>query len=250
MIPSLPGYGFSDKPIEAGWGLPRIARAWATLMQRLGYSRYVAQGGDWGGGVTTWMGKEKVAGLIGIHLNLPILFPPPVVGNPSIEEKASIAQLIAFDHDLSGYAKLQSTRPQTIGYALADSPAGQATWIYEKFGEWGGSRHRPESSLPLDEMLDNIMIYWITNTGASSARLYAESFATDFSPQKIDLPVAVSVFPGELYRPLKLWGERMYSKLIYWNEVDRGGHFAAFEQPEIFTSELRLSFRLLRTQSV
>jgi pimeloyl-ACP methyl ester carboxylesterase len=246
VIPSLPGYGFSDKPTTKGWGLPRIARAWGTLMGRLGYDRYLAQGGDWGAGVTTWMAKQHVPGLAGVHLNLPILFPPPIEGTPTPEEQASIAQLVAFGNDGSGYAKLQGTRPQTIGYALADSPAGQAAWIYEKFGTWTDSHMQPETVLSRDEMLDNIMLYWLTDTGASSARLYAESFTTDFTPQKLDLPVAVSVFPGELYRPLKIWGERMYSKLVYWNEAPRGGHFAAFEQPTIFVDELRKAAAQLR----
>ena len=246
VVPSMPGYGFSDKPTERGWGLPRIARAWGTLMGRLGYTRYVAQGGDWGAGVTTWMAKQHVPGLAGVHLNLPILFPPPVQGEPDADEKASIAQLIAFNNDQSGYAKLQGTRPQTLGYALADSPVGQAAWIYEKFGDWTDSAHRPERVLSRDEMLDNIMLYWMTDTGASSARLYQESFSTDFSPQKLDLPVAVSVFPGELYRPLRKWGERMYSNLIYWGEAPHGGHFAAFEQPGIFVDEVRRSMRSLR----
>lgn len=239
VIPSLPGFGFSDKPIERGWGLPRIARAWGTLMNRLGYNRYLAQGGDWGAGVTTWMAKQHVPGLAGVHLNLPILFPPPLAGAPSAEEQASIAQLVAYSTDESGYAVLQGTRPQTIAYALADSPAGQAAWIYEKLAAWSDSGHHPEQEIGRDRMLDNIMLYWLTDSAASSARLYAESFTTDFSPQKLDIPVAVSVFPGEIFRPLKVWGERMYSKLTYWNEAPRGGHFAAFEQPGIFAEELR-----------
>ncbi|TPG52640.1 epoxide hydrolase family protein [Sphingomonas glacialis] len=241
VIPSLPGYGFSDRPTERGWGLPRIARAWGALMTRLGYQRYVAQGGDWGAGVTTWMAKQNVPGLVGIHLNLPLLVPPPIEGAPNAEEQASIVQLVAFDKDASGYAKIQGTRPQTIAYALADSPVGQAAWIYEKFADWTDTRHEPESEVSRDQMLDNIMLYWMTDTAASSARLYFESFTTDFSAQKLDLPVAVSVFPGELYRPLKIWGKRIYSNLVYWNEVSKGGHFAAFEQPGIFVEELRRS---------
>lgn len=239
VIPSLPGFGFSDKPTEKGWGLPRIAKAWGTLMTRLGYNHYLAQGGDWGAGVTTWMAKLHVPGLSGVHLNLPIFFPPPIEGKPTPEEEASIAQLVAFNNDKSAYAKLMATRPQTIGYALADSPVGQASWIYEKFGEWTDTKHRPEDELTRDEMLDNIMLYWLTDTAASSARLYAESFFSDFSPQKLDIPVGVTVFPGELFRALKIWGERSYSKLAYWNEVPKGGHFAAFEQPEIFVQEMR-----------
>jgi pimeloyl-ACP methyl ester carboxylesterase len=246
VIPSLPGYGFSDKPTERGWGLPRIAKAWGVLMGRLGYETWVAQGGDWGAGVTTWMAKQHVGGLKAIHLNLPILFPPPIQAEPSAEEKAAIALLIAFGEQKSGYARLQSTRPQTIGYALADSPVGQAAWIYEKFGEWTDTHYAPEQELSRDEMLDNITLYWLTNTAASSARLYFESFASDFSTQTLDVPVGVSVFPGELYRPLKIWGERVYPKLFYWNEVARGGHFAAFEQPDVFVAELRSCFAKLR----
>ncbi len=246
VIPSLPGYGFSGKPTSSGWGLPHIARAWATLMRRLGYKKWVAQGGDWGAGVTTWLAKQHADGLAAIHLNLPILFPPPIEGEPDKEEQATIAQLVAFDSSKSGYAKLQSTRPQTIGYALADSPVAQAAWIYEKLGAWSDSHNDPESVLTMDEMLDNISLYWLTDSGASSARLYAESFTTDFSTQKLDLPVAVSLFPAELYHPPRKWAERVYSKLYYWNEAARGGHFAAFEQPLLFTTELRRAFATVR----
>jgi len=245
VLPSLPGFGFSDKPTESGWGLPRIAGAWSVLMRRLGYTDYLAQGGDWGAGVTTWMAKQHVEGLRAIHLNLPVLFPPPLEGEPNQAEKATIAQLVAFNDRKSGYAKIQSTRPQTIGYALADSPAGQAAWIYEKFGEWTDSSFEPEREVSRDAMLDNISLYWLANTAASSARLYYESFTTDFSTQKLDLPVAVSIFPGELFQPPRLWGERVYSRLFYWNRAPRGGHFAAFEQPAVFVEELRSAFRAL-----
>jgi len=244
VVPSLPGYGFSDKPAERGWGLPRIARAWAVLMKRLGYESFVAQGGDWGAGVTTWMAKQHVKGLKAVHLNLPILFPPPLEGEPSPEEKAALAKLVAYGETGSAYARVQGTRPQTIGYSLSDSPVGQAAWIYEKLAQWSDPNDAPE--LSREEILDNIMLYWLSNSGASSARLYFESFATDFSRQQLDIPVAVSVFPGELYRPLKIWGERTYTKLFYWHEVARGGHFAAFEQPEIFVAELRKSFAHIR----
>lgn len=248
VIPSLPGFGFSDKPTSAGWNLPRIARAWHSLMQRLGYVRYASQGGDFGAGVATHMGAQRPQGLMGLHLNLPILFPPPVEGTPSAEEQASIAQLMKFGQELSAYAQLQTTRPQTLGYALADSPAGQAAWIYEKLLDWTDQRGGADA-LPMDEVLDNITLYWLTNTGASSARLYWESFAKHFGTMKVDIPVAVSVFPGEMYRPLKVWGERTYSRLAYWNEVSKGGHFAAWEQPEIFTKEIRNGLRGLRRAS-
>jgi len=246
VVPSLPGFGFSDKPAERGWGLPRIARAWAVLMRRLGYASYVAQGGDWGAGVTTWMAKQHVAGLKAVHLNLPILFPPPLVGEPSAEEKSALAKLVAYGDSGSGYARIQGTRPQTIGYCLSDSPVGQAAWIYEKLAQWSDPNDGPHHELTRNEILDNIMLYWLSNTGASSARLYFESFATDFSTQKLDIPVAVSVFPAELYQPLKVWGQRVYSKLYYWNDVTRGGHFAAFEQGELFAAELRKSFAQFR----
>ena len=246
VVPSLPGFGFSDKPAERGWGLPRIARAWAVLMRRLGYATYVAQGGDWGAGVTTWMAKQHVAGLKAVHLNLPILFPPPMVGEPSAEEKSALAKLVAYGDSGSAYARIQGTRPQTIGYCLSDSPLGQAAWIYEKLAQWSDPNDGPHHELTRNEILDNIMLYWLSNTGASSARLYFESFATDFSTQKLDIPVAVSVFPAELYQPLKVWGQRVYSKLYYWNDVTRGGHFAAFEQPELFVAELRKSFAQFR----
>jgi pimeloyl-ACP methyl ester carboxylesterase len=246
VIPSLPGYGFSGKPAASGWGLPRIARAWSVLMDRLGYGKWVAQGGDWGAGVTTWLARQHAPGLAAVHLNLPILFPPPLDGAPDQQEQAALVQLAAFDSARSGYAKLQRTRPQTIGYALADSPVAQAAWIYEKLGTWTDSGNDPEAVLSRDEILDNITLYWLTDSGASSARLYAESFTTDFSTQKLDLPVAVSIFPGELYHPPRKWGERVYSRLYYWNEAARGGHFAAFEQPLLFTAELRSAFSTIR----
>jgi pimeloyl-ACP methyl ester carboxylesterase len=244
VAPSLPGFGFSDKPVERGWGLPRIAKAWAVLMKRLGYGSYVAQGGDWGAGVTTWMAKEHVEGLKATHLNLPILFPPPLQGEPTPEEKAALGQLVAFGDTGNAYARIQGTRPETLGFSLADTPVGQAAWIYEKLVKWADPKDAP--GLSNDEMLDNIMVYWLTNSGASSARLYFESFATDFSRQELDMPVAVSVFPGEAYKPPKVWGERTYSKLVYWNEVDKGGHFAAFEQPDPFVAELRKSLAEFR----
>ena len=246
VIPSLPGFGFSDAPTAPGWNMARVAKAWGVLMQRLGYSRFVAQGGDWGAAVTTWMAKLQVPGLAAIHLNLPLLFPPPIQGQPTDEEKKALGQLQRYRDELGAYAALMRTRPQTIGYALNDSPVGQAAWIYEKFIEWTDSDGNPEAVLRKDAMLDDISLYWFTRTGTSSARLYRESFGKDFATQKLDIPVAVSVFPAELYRPLKKWGERVYSKLIYWNEAPRGGHFAAFEQPAIFVTEVRKAFALAR----
>jgi len=248
VIPSLPGFGFSDKPTEPGWRLPRIANAWAALMARLGYNHYVAQGGDWGAGVTSWMAKQRPAGLAAIHLNLPILFPPPPPppGGYTAAEQPALAQLGKYASDGSAYGLLQGTRPQTLGYGLADSPDGQAMWIYEKFQEWSDHKGDPTEAISLDHMLDDITLYWVTDTAASSARLYYESWAKDFSRMPLDLPVAVSIFKGDFFTPPKMWGDQTYSKLFYWNEVPKGGHFAALEQPELFVAELRRSFSQMR----
>ncbi len=247
VIPSLPGYGFSDKPRQTGWDVPRIATAWSVLMKRLGYTRWVAQGGDWGAHVTTWMGKQHAEGLVAIHLNLPTLSPPPLQGELTAEEKAAIDELKAFFRTMTGYGSIQETRPQTLGYGLVDSPAGQATWIYEKFTDWTDSNRNPESVISRDAMLDDIMLYWITATAASSARLYWEDSGDQTARQVVDIPVGVSIFPGEIYRPPRIWGERTYPKLFYWNRVSKGGHFAAFEQPALFTAELRACFASFRT---
>jgi len=248
VIPALPGFGFSDKPTESGWRLPRIANAWAELMARLGYSRYVAQGGDWGAGVTTWMAKQRPAGLAAIHLNLPLLFPPPPApaGGYAAAEQVALAQLGKFASDGSAYAAIQGTRPQTLGYGLADSPVGQAMWIYEKFQAWSDNKGDPAEAISTDRMLDHITLYWLTDSAASSARLYYESIARDFVRMPLDLPVAVSIFKGDFFIPPKAWGDQTYSKLFYWNEVPKGGHFAALEQPELFVSELRKAFRQVR----
>ena len=248
VIPSLPGFGFSDKPAEVGWRLPRIANAWAALMARLGYSHYVAQGGDLGAGVSSWMAKQRVPGLAAIHLNLPILFPPPPAppGGYTAAEQPALAQLGKYSGDGSGYATIQATRPQTLGYGLADSPVGQAMWIYEKFQAWSDNKGDPAEAISVDHMLDDITLYWLTDTAASSARVYFESFAKDFARMPIDLPVAVSIFKGDFFTPPKVWGDQTYSKLFYWNEVPKGGHFAALEQPELFVAELRKSFAQVR----
>lgn len=248
VIPSLPGFGFSDKPTEVGWRLPRIANAWAALMARLGYSHYVAQGGDLGAGVSSWMAKQRASGLAAIHLNLPILFPPPPPppGGYTAAEQPTLSQLGKYASDGSGYASIQATRPQTLGYGLADSPVGQAIWIYEKFQAWSDNKGDPAEAISVDHMLDDITLYWLTDTAASSARVYFESFAKDFARLPIDLPVAVSIFKGDFFTPPKVWGDQTYSKLFYWNEVPKGGHFAAFEQPELFVAELRKSFAQVR----
>jgi pimeloyl-ACP methyl ester carboxylesterase len=249
VIPSLPGFGFSDKPARNGWGPPRIAAAWDALMNRLGYNRYIAQGGDWGGAVTTQLGKLRPAGLLGVHVNFPeFTFDPPLTGGePTPEEEFALDQIQAFSDWGSGYHKEQSTRPQTVSYGLADSPVGQAAWIYEKFGEWMDSDYHPEKTLTRDEMLDNIMLYWLTNSAASSARIYWEHNVAKTPLTELDLPVGVSIFPREVIRVPKIWAERAYHDLVYFNDqIPAGGHFAAFEQPEMFTEELRKFARKIR----
>jgi epoxide hydrolase len=247
ILPSLPGFGFSDQPADAGWDVLRIAKAWIVLMQRLGCKRWVAQGGDWGAAVTTALGKLKPPGLAGIHLNFQFVFPEkmPTEGL-SAEEQRAVTALTEFLNDGNGYFKEQATRPQTIGYALADSPSGQAAWIYEKFQAWTDCNGDPENVLTKEQMLDNISLYWLTGTAASSARIYWENRTGSPSQGGIDIPVAVSVFPHEIWRTPRSWAEKDYSQLIYWHELDRGGHFAAFEQPELFTQELRNGFKKLR----
>lgn len=246
VIPSLPGYGLSDKPVTTGWTVERIARAWGTLMQRLGYDRYVAQGGDWGSAVTRAMAVQRVPGLIGIHLNMVVCFPPP--DEDFADAEAREARDVAEAHKQTGlgYSTQQSTRPQTLGYALADSPVGQAAWIYEKFQAWTDHDGDPEQALERDAMLDTIMLYWLTDSAASSARLYWESFRSAFGNAPIDLPVACSIFPAEMRRPPRRWAERVFADIIYWNRAARGGHFAAFEQPAIFVDEVRAGLRSLR----
>lgn len=246
VIPSLPGFAFSEKPSEAGWGVTRVSRAWPVLMQRLGYTNWIAQGGDFGAAVATWMASQGVPGLRAIHLNFPLMFPPPTEGQPNEQERAAIDEFVRFDSELSAFAKLHVTRPQTIGYSLDDSPVGLAAWIYERFIEWTDSRGDPEAVISRDRLLDNITLYWLTRSGSSSIQLYRESFQTEFTAQKLSLPVAVSLFPRELFHPPKQWGERMYSQLIHWGTPPAGGHFAALEQPRIFAEELRRSFAQVR----
>jgi epoxide hydrolase len=247
ITPSLPGYGFSDRPAEQGWNADRTARAWAELMHRLGYERYVAQGGDWGSVVTTAMARQQTAGLAGIHLNMPFVIPHPIPSEGlSAEEQRAVDRYQRFLSDGFGYFLLQATRPQTIGYALTDSPVGQAAWIYEKFHAWTDNDGDPEDALTRDEMLDVITLYWLTETAASSARMYLENAAVIGAPPVIEIPVGCSNFPGEIVPAPLSWAERVYPNLIHWNELDRGGHFAAFEQPALFTQELRDCFRSLR----
>jgi pimeloyl-ACP methyl ester carboxylesterase len=246
VIPSLPGFGFSDRPMTTGWGVERIAAAWVTLMKRLGYSRFFAQGGDWGAAVTTAIGMLAPPECAGVHLNMPLIYAGKEdMAQLTEAEQASVAAMKFYRHSDSGYAKIQRTRPQTLGYGLTDSPAGQAAWIYEKFYAWTDNFGEPENALTRDAMLDNIMLYWLPATAASSARLYWESLAF-FKTQSIDLPVGVTIYPKEFSRPSRRWAERHYSNIIHWNEMDKGGHFAAFEQPDLFVAELRDCFRKLR----
>ena len=246
VVPSLPGYGFSGKPAGTGWTLDRIARAWGELMRRLGYPEYVAQGGDWGAMVAYAIGAQQVAGCRGIHLNM-VVAPPIPSPDPSPREAEAIAAMAEFDRSGSGYQRLQSTRPQTIGYALADSPVGQAAWILEKLSAWSDSGGDARTVLSKDEMLDNIMLYWLTNAAASSARLYWEGAQPGgIARDPVTLPAACSIFPKEIMRPTRAWAEQRLRNIVYWNEPDRGGHFAAVEQPELFVAEVRAGFAAMR----
>jgi len=265
VIPSLPGYGFSGRPAGAGWDPDRIARAWAELMKRLGYTRYVAQGGDWGAPVSSAMARQAAAGLLGIHINLPATVPPEVAaalgGGPvppglSEKERAVLEALMAnAKSGNSAYFTMMTARPQTVGYGATDSPAGLAAWIlvHPGFAQWAYGNN-PEQSPTKDDVLDNITLYWLTNTPTSAARLYWENGARGSvivaAAQKtgeISLPVAITVFPDDVYRAPETWARRAYRNLIYFHEVDKGGHFAAWEQPELFSAELRAAFRPLRS---
>jgi len=246
VLPSLPGYGFSGKPTVTGWGVEKIGRAWGELMARLGYEKWFAQGGDWGSIVTTAIGVQQVPGCIGIHLNMPIARPTEEdLANPSPAELKALGALKHYQDWDSGYSKQQSTRPQTVGYGLVDSPAGLAGWILEKIWAWTDNQGSPWDALSRDQVLDNIMVYWLGRNGASSARLYWESFGS-FAAQEIVIPVAASAFPREVLPTPRKWAERNYRNLVHWGEMERGGHFAAWEQPDDFIRELRVSFRDMR----
>lgn len=253
VCPSLPGYGFSDKPAKPGWGIERIAAAWVRIMARLGYERYGAQGSDWGTSISASIGQQDPDHVIGIHLTPPLAPPDPATFDDLTERERSA--LAALDHARewdSGYSTEQMTRPQTIGYALVDSPMALCGWIIEKFWAWTDCNGHPENVLTRDQLLDNVMFYWLPGTGASSARLYWESLrqvnewisgpATD----KIGVPTGCSIFPAEIQRPSRRWAEERFVDIRYWNEPVRGGHFAAFEQPELFVEEVRSFFRLIR----
>ena len=249
IMPSLPGFGFSEKPSEPGWNLKRVAQAWIILAKRLGYEKFVAQGGDWGAMVTHELAIINPPECVAVHTNLSLAMPAQEPSNMTPEEEKSIADQRQWDKWESGYAAIQSTRPQTIGYGLVDSPALQAAWIYEKMHALMDGDGVPEHSVSYDEILDNVMLYWPPACGASSARIYWESYGNvfgDFRERKITMPFGVTIFPGEIMRPSRRWAEEVYSNIIHWNNAERGGHFAAFEQPEIFVNELRDCFAKVR----
>jgi len=247
VIPSLPGFGFSDKPKEPGWNAQRTARAWAVLMKRLGYDRYVAQGGDFGAYVTTALAQQRPAELAAIHLNFAQTIPDQIPEKLEPDQKQAVEAMKAYKEKAFGYGILQGTKPQLAGYLLSDSPMAQAAWIYDIFNVGTGSTGDPEASISRDKMLDEITLYWLTDSAASSARFYAEQAAIlgqRNNPGAVQLPVAVSVFPHDM-PAARSWAQDVYPKLFYWNEPSRGGHFVQLEAPEIFVDELRRAFRNL-----
>jgi len=261
VIPSMPGYGFSEKPKGTGWGPERIGNAWDVLMKRLGYHYYVSQGGDWGSVIANAMARQAPEGLLGIHVNMPATVPVEIAdalrnGEPtptglSAKEKAAYASINKLYAKGGGYAGMMVTRPQTLGYGLTDSPIGLASFFLDKFNDWTYTNGNAEKALTKDEILDDISLYWLTNTANSSAQLYWENNTNNFNAaeqktSEIKIPVAVTVFPGEIYQAPKSWTERSYKNLIYFNEVNKGGHFASWEEPQLFTEELRAAFKSLR----
>lgn len=248
VLPSIPGYGFSDKPTGTGWGIERVARAWAELMARLGYARYGAQGGDWGSVITASVGQQDPAHVAGIHVNMGLADPAALgtFGEPTEYERMGLAAIQEYMENESGYSNQQATRPQTLGYGLADSPAGQAAWVVEKFKAWGDCGGHPETVFSRDEILDDVMMYWITNSAASSARLYWESFKSALGkPTPVPVPCGYSVFK-DIFMLSERWARTRYTDLRYYKQMERGGHFAALEQPASFVAEVRAAFRTMR----
>ncbi|MET0234487.1 MAG: epoxide hydrolase family protein [Kibdelosporangium sp.] len=254
VCPSLPGYGFSDRPAESGWGIARIAAAWTVLMGRLGYRRFGAAGGDWGTSISTEIARLTPHHLTGIHLMPPLAPPDPdTFGSLTDRERAALASLEHAAEWESGYSRVHATRPQTVGYGLVDSPVALCAWIIEKFQSWTDCDGHPENALSRDELLDNLMLYWLPGTGASAARLYWESIrqvddwiSGSATTGTIDVPVGCSVLPKELQRPSRRWAGKRFTDIRYWNEPARGGHFAAFEQPGQFVADIRAFFRTVR----
>ena len=246
VAPSLPGFGFSGKPVRNGTGVPKIAAMWDQLMLRLGYDSYVAQGGDWGSAVTTSIGTNHADHCFAIHTNMPVGAPPPGtdLSNPDAETTAAIEARKYYQDWDSGYSKQQSTRPQTIGYGLVDSPVGQMTWIVEKFHRWMDCDGHPENVVTKDELLDNVMLYWLNGAGASSARIYWESFGA-FGAGQVDIPTGIASYPAEIIRTPRAWAEQRYN-ITHWETMPKGGHFAAFEQPALFVDDLRMFFGTVR----
>lgn len=249
VCPTMPGFGFSGKPTATGWDVERIAGAWAQLMARLGYPRYGAQGGDWGSAVTTALGAQDTAHCAGIHITLAMASRPlpPEGAEPTPDEARALRGIAHYQEWDSGYSMQQSTRPQTVGYALTDSPAGQAAWILEKFWAWTDCNGHPENILHRDELLDNVMLYWVTASAASSARLYWETFGGKKRKRpKVTIPTGVAVYPKEIVPPVRRWMASAHTDIRHWVEMPRGGHFAAFEQPQLFVDDVRAFFRALR----
>ncbi len=243
VLPTLPGFGFSGKPTSPGWGLEKIAGAWDELMLRLGYSNYYAQGGDWGSMITTMMGVQNLGHCSGIHITMPIVGADPETMNELTElEQDALAGVKFYQKHDSGYFRQQSTRPQTVGYGLADSPLGQAAWILEKFYQWMDCDGHPENVVNRDELLDNVMMYWLTNAGASSARIYWENYGK-FNQDPVPVATGCSIFPKEIFKTSERWARKRFSNLTYFNVLEKGGHFAAFEQPETFVNEVRACFQ-------
>ncbi|KYH07211.1 epoxide hydrolase [Chryseobacterium cucumeris] len=259
IIPAMPGFSFSDKPKELGWNPGRIASAYDKLMkEKLGYQKWVAQGGDFGSAVTHALADMQPEGLLAAHVNLLFVVPDEYPKNPTAEEQKAIDGIEDYLNNKSGYADIMNTRPQTIGYALNDSPLALATFIYEKFWEWTDNNGKPEDALSMDQMLDDISLYWFTGTGTSAARLYWEGVGSTirthhfFAASReasgvIKLPMGASLFPAETFTPPKKWAEKAWSDIFYWNHVEKGGHFAAFEEPEIFAEEMWKAFKGFRS---
>lgn len=246
VIPSLPGYGFSDKPQATGWGVEKIAEAWAALMARLGYSQYFAQGGDWGSVITSYVARQDPEHCLGIHINMGIVAPDPNAENLTANELSIMEGWKYYQDWDSGYSKQQATRPQTLGYGLVDSPSGQAAWIVEKFYQWMDCDGHPENIVSRDELLDNIMVYWLTGSGASSARLYWESFGGgEGREQPVSIPMGATISTKDIFRTSERFASRVFTNIVYWKDKEEGGHFAAFEQPNAFVSELRECFDVM-----